>query len=170
MTTEVLSARGSARALTRCRRSQLPESGFPAGGPPLAFLRALSAQDRDLEPYWHPIRERWVLYRVVRKGVVPSEDVMMKEFEVVGPRGEYRPLGMWLIDWLRLNDKTEGGAIDPTQANRATLRRLDAEDEAFEKGKEKQIDVISTQFKKDMETHVVRSRTSTVMPKTRRTE
>jgi hypothetical protein len=148
----------------------LAYSGFPAGGPPQAFLRVLRRQDRDLEAYWHPIRERWILYRVVRRGAVPCEDVLLKELEVSGPHGEYRPLGMWLIDWLRQNDKTAGGSVDPLQANRAAIRKMEEDDKSLEKEKEKTEDAMCSQFGRDCETHVVRGRKSTVMPKARRTK
>lgn len=50
---------------------------------------------------------------------------MVHEFDIAGPTGQYRPPGPWVLDWLRKNDKTENGGVDPEAANRRWLRNLD---------------------------------------------
>ena len=125
-------SRKSSRALTSCRRGDLPE-GSPVGGRPRPeLLRELSRLDRDLELYWNPLRRRWSLYRVKARGVTKPADMLVKELELNGPRGEYRPPGQWLVDWLRVNDKTRGGSMDQAAANRAYLRSLSENEDRLE--------------------------------------
>jgi len=52
----------------------------------------------------------------------------MKEADVVGPHGEYREPGPWLLDLLRIWDKTKGGSVDPGFADREYLKKLDADE------------------------------------------
>lgn len=127
---EVVRARGSAWALTYCQRWQLAESLPQGGSPSRAFLRALRGFDPGLELYFNPVRQKWILYRLLKRAPAPSEDVLLKEFEITGPHGEYRQPSWWLLDQLRRLDKTRGGTVDPHQADRAFLRRLDAEQDA----------------------------------------
>jgi hypothetical protein len=117
--------RRSALALTACRRWELAEAQPVNGGPSRAFLRSLKRFDPGLELYWHPRRERWILYRV-RKAACPSDDYLVKELEVVGPQGEYREPGFWLIDFLRSLDKINLNS-DPHQADREYQKLLAAQ-------------------------------------------
>lgn len=88
-----------------------------------ALLRELRRLDRDLELVFLRGIERWVLYRV-RRGLTPGGDLLTKELDL-----GRRPPGSWLLDWLRANDKTEGGNVDPDYAARQYLRSLDAAEE-----------------------------------------
>lgn len=125
MRVEFGKARKSAWPLTVAWRHQLAEAVPPGHQPSKALLRALSRIDPNLELYWHPIRTRWILYRVVRRGGVPCEDRLVKEAELTGLNGEYREPGWWLIDLLQRWDKTQGGSIDPHQADRQFLFDMD---------------------------------------------
>lgn len=118
--------RRSALALTACHRWELAEALPVTGSLPRAFLRALKRFDPGLELYWHPRRQRWILYRVKRKAACPSDDYLIKEIEIVGPNGEYREPGFWLIDFLRSIDKINVNS-DPFQADREYAKRLDAQ-------------------------------------------
>lgn len=146
-------------APTFARRWKLSrEASSPRLAPPF-FLRELRRFDKDLEPHWHRRLERWVLYRVARRGVVPAQDYLVKECEVVGPRGEYRPLGTWVLDWLRRLDKTEGGSLDPEHGNRAFLRRLEEADEARERRQARAHSEIVNQVERDLVTSLIKGRT-----------
>lgn len=143
-------SRRSALAPTCCRRPKLAGSGGAA--PTLgAFLRDLKRFDPGLEPHFFETPPRWVLYRVIRKGVCPSEDILMKEFEVTGPKGQYRELGPWLLDLLRSWDKTGGGVIDPGMANRQYLRKLAEDDQKAEFERENRDRALQMNFYKDLE-------------------
>lgn len=121
---EVRSPRRRAVALTYCQRWELADGSCPRSPPSTAFLRELRRMDPGLEVIWVPGRDRWVLYRVKHRAAVPSEDQLVKEFEIVGLHGEYREPGWWLIDLLREYDKTCGGAIDPKVADHFYISRL----------------------------------------------
>jgi hypothetical protein len=71
--------------------------------------------------YWHPIRRHWILYLKARNGTTPLDDFLVKELSITGPDGQYREPGSWLIDYLRREDKTRGGSIDPDRANKQIL-------------------------------------------------
>jgi hypothetical protein len=138
-----------ALAPTCCRRPKLAGSGGAA--PTLgAFLRDLKRFDPGLELHFFDTPPRWVLYRVLRKGICASEDVLLKEFEITGPKGQYRELGPWLLDLLRSLDKTDGGAIDPGHANRQYMRRLAEEDEKAELEMENRDRELQLNFYKDL--------------------
>jgi len=97
-----------------------------------AFLRELRHLDQKLELFWLERYGIWALYRVSRLGVVEGDDRMVKEFELVGPHGEPREPGPWLLDWLRRHDKTKGGTVDPEYYNRWYWERLRQEEQAEE--------------------------------------
>jgi len=141
--------RKSAFALTACWRHQLADGGCPPGKPSRAFLAELKRIDGGLELYWHPIRKRWILYRVTHRAAVPSEDRLVKEFELIGLRGEMRSPGWWLLDWLRQMDKTRGGSVDPQQANREYMRRLHEQECEEEDAKARQVQEMSSSFAAD---------------------
>jgi hypothetical protein len=145
-------------APTYARRWQLArEASSPRAAPPF-FLKSLRRYDPDLEPHWHRRMERWVLYRVFRRGVVPAQDHLVKEYEVMGPRGEYRPLGLWVLDWLRAHDKTEGGSVDPQQANRNWIRSFEESEARFERQKEREYQDVVDQCEKDLVRDLVKGR------------
>lgn len=150
MRTQFVNWRRSAAPLTACKRAHLADGGGSAPAVSAALLRELKRFDRDLELYWHPIRKRWILYRLVVKAATPSEDQLIKEYELAGPRGEYRSPGMWLIDWLRRNDKTRGGAIDPRVATREYVRHMTENDEQFWAEKEQAAADISESTAKEI--------------------
>jgi len=94
-----------------------------------AFLRELRLVDRTLELFWIERYGIWVVYRVRRQGVVPGDDSMIKEFELVGLHGEPRDPGPWLFDWLRRHDKTKGGSVDPAYYDKWYWERLRQEEQ-----------------------------------------
>lgn len=121
---DLVRKRRSALALTACHRWELAEARPACGDPSRAFLRNLKRFDRGLDLYWHPVRQRWILYRVKRRAPCPSDDYLIKELEIVGPRGEYREPGQWLIDFLQsIHKKNLSG--DPHQADREYAKLLD---------------------------------------------
>jgi len=129
---EVRSPRRRALALTWCQRWELADGSRPWSMPSKAFLRELRRMDPGLELFWLSGRERWALYRVKHRAACPSDDELVKEFELVGPGGEYREPGWWLFDLLREYDKTCGGSIDPRVADhfyKQTLKRQLREDQ-----------------------------------------
>jgi hypothetical protein len=118
----------NASVLTFCRRGERAEASHQGQGPTRAFLRELRRVDKGLEVYWHPAKGRWVLYRVARRGEARSADCLVKEADLAGPRGEYRPLGTWVIDWLRKRDLTRSGSDDPDRARRLWLDRIERDE------------------------------------------
>jgi len=143
-------------ARTAARRCFLAEENHLGPSPSQAFLRDLKSQDKDLELHWHSEGEksRWVLYRVAKRATVPSEDFLVKEKEIAGPQGQYRPLGPWVLDWLRKEDKTHRGGTDPEYANRKYLADLTRKDKETEAEKQKQISDMAHNFARDVERQV----------------
>lgn len=136
--------------MTATLRAFLTEAN--ARGPQISpvFLRDLRRLDKDLECHWSAARNHWVIYRVARHGTCRSEDYLMKEFDVKGPRGEYRPLGPWVLDRLRAWDKTKGGAVDAEWADRHWLMDLAAKDRAVEEAKKKEVTEMAEAYAEDM--------------------
>lgn len=115
-------------APTSCRRYQLEAMCSKLVAPPgKAFLGALARKDRDLEIHYLRGINRWVLYRVTRRGGCAAGDTLIKEFALQGPNGERREPGWWLIEVLQRFDKTEGGTVDPARADALYLQHLDEE-------------------------------------------
>jgi hypothetical protein len=141
--------RRGAAVRTVARRRDLADISRAKACANAAFLRSLYRQDPDLEVFWHPVLNFWVLYRVVRRGVVPADDLLLKELPVCGPRGEYRPLGQWLLDWLRENDLTRSGSLDPGWARRRYIEKL-MRDEKDDKREASEREV-SMRFARDCE-------------------
>ena len=155
----------NARALTRCRRGELAE-GSPLGARPgAAFLQALARFDRDLECYWHPILGRWILYRVTTRGAARSSDVLTKELVLEGPHGELREPGWWLIDRLRLWDKTRGGSIHHERATKLWVEQMERQDRAQYEAWDKKTDEISESFGRECEKYVMTERRSGAVPR-----
>ena len=102
----------------------------------------MKAFDKDLELYWHPIANKWILYRVKRRGVA-SDDEMIQECVVKTSHGGYAPPGDWLLDLLKKWDKTRGGSISPERANRNYLKNTNSDAAEREAQREKQMDQIS---------------------------
>lgn len=80
------------------------------------FLRNLSRIDKDLEMFWIPPLQHWVLYRIIRKGPCPSDDMLIKVADIIGPGGEYREPGSWVITLLQKIDLTRRFSGDPKRA------------------------------------------------------
>ena len=151
----MISERRNANALTYCRRASLAQGGV-APSLPLAFLRELRRQDRELELHW--FHNHWILYRVAQRGTVRSEDFLMKELDILGKEDAYRPVGPWLLDWLRANDKTQGGSIEIGRANKNYIKRLDRQENEYARNKEKPVDDLARQFKIDVDDHAVKNK------------
>lgn len=156
--------RRNGRALTSCLRVALAEGSGKSGTLSRSFLRELHRVDSGIELHWIPSINRWVLYRLVRRGVIPSEDQMLKEVEVRGPRGEFRSPGQWLIDLLRSYDKTRNGSVCQEYANRKFLRKIDNEQKVMDERQAKLDDDRLDSFAHNIENHVVYSRKSATMP------
>lgn len=159
------SLRRNGRARTSCLRFALAEGSSLRTKLSRSFLRELARVDSGLELHWNPGRGRWILYRLQRKGVTPSEDRMLKEFELVGPKGEHRSPGQWLIDWLRKNDKTRGGALCPEYADRRYLEKIDFEPKREKELRERASWEHTEAIAHDIENYVINSRTSQALPK-----
>lgn len=131
---------------TSARRWELTATLFDRPPVPASLLLSLRRLDPELELYWHGWRRHWVLYRVARHGTTPGGDVLVKQLDIMGPGGQYRPLGNWLLDWLRKNDKTEGGSRDPLWADRQWLRALEQIEERDAAERAKKRDEFSKDF------------------------
>lgn len=127
----------SAGALTAARRAHIAQGVGAECRPAPSFLRALRRFDPGLEAMFVEKSQRWALYRVARRGVVPAEDWMVLEFEAKGPKGQYRELGPWVLDRLRLLDKTQGGSVDPRLGDRAFMRHMDENQYAIHRERER---------------------------------
>jgi hypothetical protein len=72
----------------------------------------------------------------MQRGPCPSEDLLFKDRDIIGPNEEYRPLGQWLIEELKasrvelLPTAYRGGAT-------AICDHLDAEDEKVQQSIDK---------------------------------
>jgi hypothetical protein len=147
-------------AYTWCKRWQLPEGSCAWYRPDKRFLQELRAIDRDIELVWNPLLERWLLYRIARHAASPSDDQLVKEAMLTGPHGEYRPPGRWLLDWLRAHDKTRGGSIDPSLANRHNLQKLDEQAKEQDERIDRQMAPLAEHTAEEIFTHAVANRRS----------
>jgi hypothetical protein len=146
--------------MTVCRRGELVGASSDGPGLTPAFLRDLKQFDRYLEPKWFPHKNRWALYRVARQGTTPSGDYLVKEMELRGPQGQYRPPGPWVIDALRFGDKTRGGTVDPQTGSRAWLKKLDDEERARKEADQKRVREVSEYTTKQVEKFALTERYS----------
>jgi hypothetical protein len=90
-----------------------------------AFLVRLHKQDPQLELHWHPILDRFLLYRRHGGGSHKKpDDLLVMEWDLDGQRP-----GWWLLDWLRWADKYAGGAVSPRAARRKYLNGLEEHEE-----------------------------------------
>ena len=137
------------RIRTHCRRGQLARSAAPFGAPDPEFLRRLAEFDKEVELYWHPLAERWVLYRVRRKGCA-SDDVMIHEATIKTPGGNFKPPSFWLIDQLKEWDKTKQGKYDIRQANRQYNIGLHRQAVELSESKDKEVDKMCDSAARDM--------------------
>ena len=93
------------------------------------FLRNLSLIDRSLEMFWVPPLQHWVLYRIMRKGPCPSDDMLIKVANIIGPSGEYREPGAWVIALLQKIDLTRKFSSDPKRAGMLWADHMDKMEE-----------------------------------------
>lgn len=118
--------------------------------PSRAFLRSLYRLDKDLELIWWPPLGIWVLYRVTRRAPTPSSDVLIKEFELIGPKGQPREPGEWLLTWLRHNDICRMfGSSDPSRARNLYIQDLTRSDDEFEERRERGANELADSFSRD---------------------
>jgi hypothetical protein len=61
----------------------------------------MKAFDPDIEFYFHPVIDRWMIYRVTHYGGSPADDSMIKVSHLQGPDGQFRPAGRWAIRELK---------------------------------------------------------------------
>lgn len=158
------SSRWKGRAPTQCLRRALGEGSGPGHAVSRSFLRELYRLDPGLELHWVHGINKWVLYRLSRRGVVPGEDVLTKEVEVRGPRGEYRDVGQWVIDFLRKHDKTRNGAVDPAYANRQYIANMTRRDREHDESWREKFNEAQAEGTKELIAHGVFGRTSRDMP------
>lgn len=161
----ITKSRRSGRALTSCLRCALAEGSTRGASLSRAFLRDLKHLDPGLELHFIPGFNRWVLYRLARRGIIPSEDRMVKELEVKGPNGEFREPGQWLLDWLRRHDKTRNGSVCPEYANRQVLRSIDLEPKEEEERLKATSQAMGERLGLDLEKYVLRGKKSQDLPK-----
>jgi len=95
-----------------------------------AFLERLDRQDPELELHWHPLLERFILYRRHGgHGQKKPSDILVMQWDLDGQRP-----GDWLLDWLKWADKFAGGAVSPRAARRKYLKGLNDADVAWADG------------------------------------
>lgn len=135
------------------------------GSPPAdvapGFLQALRRYDPNLELYWHPLKERWQVYRVTRN-VVPSMDRMVHEWEVTSPSGGYALPGPWLLELMKKHDIwSDHGDVAARQ--RAFRRLQDDLDRAGEREREKKAEALQGNLWKEY-SRVKRGRVTVSVP------
>jgi hypothetical protein len=135
-------------AATAVLRFQLADTGRRV---PLPFLARLKKFDSDLYLWWHPGIRVWILYRCTSRGCVPGEDLMVKEFVLLGPNGRPKDLGDWLFDVLRRWDKTHNGAVDPAVATKQYMKGLDQNEVDVQEKKDKDLDELVESFERDVD-------------------
>jgi hypothetical protein len=116
--------------------------------------------DAALELYWHPFIARWVLYRVTHRGPAPSSDVLTKEWVIQSPSGAMREPGFWLIDWLRRQDKTEGGRYHHEYATRRWVADMERQEREREAAWEAKAEEVSQICALELEKYATRGRRS----------
>jgi hypothetical protein len=126
-TTELQRRKRDARSRTIVRRGELLTATSPVCLD-RAFLERLHRQDPKLELHWHPLLERFILYRNhSARSKKQSDDLLVMEWDLDGQRP-----GNWLLDWLRWADKFAGGAVSPGAARRKYLASIDKAEEDWE--------------------------------------
>lgn len=84
--------------IVETRRGQMPYSPTK---PSKEIVDKLKLLDKNLELYYHPVEQTWMVYLVKFYGPVPSDDLLIQQVELdpgVNP-------GPWLVEKLR---QTEG--------------------------------------------------------------
>lgn len=143
----------SRRAPEWIRRGAIAKSpGFrPQRRLPRPLLDELHEFDPGLEIIWWPITERWAVYRVAERGAARSEDRLIKELDLVGPDGQYREPGKWIVRALQAHDLcTRYGVRDPDQARRLWLQDLDRHEEETQEAWRRKTDEIAFHWAEDM--------------------
>jgi len=143
-----------------CYRHEI--SGHNAPRLDRRLLRELSRRDRNLTLVWNPVRRRWSLYRVLRRGATPLGDYLQLEFEIEYRDGSYREPGFWLFDLMNRLSKTHNGSIDPKIATKMYLDDLFERDRREEEARERERTDLRAQMDADLDTYAVRERKSTV--------
>lgn len=115
-----------------------------------AFLRSLSSLHPDLELLWIPQIERWTLYKVIRKGDTADGDRMLKVFDLIGPNGEAREPGAWLIDKLRHLDIFRRFDAGPARAAKLYCDFLDDIDRKKAESAERERKNLSEEIGRDL--------------------
>ena len=151
----------ASRVLTFCRRWELMPGSPPAAVAP-GFFRDLRLFDPDLELYWHPPSNRWQVYRVLHRAVVPSMDKLIHEWVVETPDGNYALPGAWLLDAMRRADRWSDFG-DRKAAQRAFRRHLDDLNDSGERAREQEWDNLLGNLWNDI-APIKRGRVSVAVP------
>ncbi len=104
--------------------------------------------DSELEFYWHPHLERWYLYRVVVKGGCPGDDKMMKMLALTGPKGEFRPPGVWALEELKARELRHFSERSHKHATSEYLKKQHKRDRAIHKDRDREQDELTTEMGK----------------------
>ncbi len=131
------------RFLSHCLRAELIPSGKTASLPGLEKLD-------DMELYWHPVLERWGVYRRAAKGTSPASDLLYLVMRCQGSDGSYRAPGNWVLDLLRKHDTTRNGSLDPRRARREYIEYIEKRDELAAKLRAKRRKNLTRNVSKDI--------------------
>ena len=91
---------------TEEKRSVIEVSGLR---PDSDVLTACRQHDRDLDLIWNIDDNQWEIYRIKRKGVTPSDDLL--HWQLSAPAtGNF--LSMSIVDFIKRHDRSNGGLWD----------------------------------------------------------
>tara|TARA_B100000959_G_scaffold231388_1_gene247830 strand:+ start:49 stop:549 length:501 start_codon:yes stop_codon:yes gene_type:complete len=131
---------GSIRMVAR--RGELP-AGSPARAPDASFLRKLKAVDPLLELYWHPIRQGWVAYRLVKPQPARSDDLLVSVGDVPALNDTY-------IQWLHSNDMGKKYGTNGMRAAMLQDQMLMTEEYERDRAAEREKENLLDEMKKDV--------------------
>lgn len=80
------------------------------------LIRQLEQQDGGLEILWQPVLNRWVLYRVIKRGGCDGLDVLSAVLVLQDRLGRPKEPGLWIVRLLRKSDRKHDGATNDKEA------------------------------------------------------
>lgn len=139
-----------------CRRGQMPAASREVDD--VEFRQQLEAFDPDAEIIYNPRRETWSVYRVKHYGAVPTDDLLLWEFDL-----EHDP-GFWVLNELRRRSIVRPGETspDPKIAARQFLKGLVESQRIRDERRNAEWRQFMTDIRRQMEIFLVRNRRSDV--------
>lgn len=102
---------------TECQRRVVKNNILP----PENVLKELKRSDSALELIYNTDKNRWEIYRVKCKGVVPDEDIL--HWQMSSPETG-TGIGVWIVNWLKQYDTSLNGLLSPDELRDSWLKQV----------------------------------------------